>query len=118
MTGYQPLIMLAGLLQTVGDRRTEILKLNIGPPDNIVVTGPTFPFNRSVTFARSTTGIQNVTTIPGGEVGDVLFLGGRDVRLIDGVGNLELAANYILQPGRSMILYFAGTRWVELNRSP
>jgi 1,6-anhydro-N-acetylmuramate kinase len=118
MTGFQPLIAFAGQLENVGDRRTEVLKLNVGAPDIQNISGPSFNFQRTVTFVKGIGGLVNVSSIFGGENGDLLFLGGRDVKLLNGVGNLVLQNNYTLQPGKTMILYFTGGAWNELNRSP
>lgn len=118
MSGSQPLIMLAGQIENVGDRRTEIHRLNLGAPDVRNISGD-FNFRRTVTFVRGVAFALpvNVFNIIGGQVGDLMILGGRDTRLVSGPGNLELFSNYLLQPGKTIMLYFHGT-WTELNRSP
>jgi hypothetical protein len=117
MTGFQPLAVIAGQIENVGDRRTEILKLNLGSPDIQNITGD-FDFQRTMTFVRGIGGIVNVLNITGGADGDLLIIGGRDVRLVDALGNLNLLANYLLQPGKTMMLYYFNGAWEELNRSP
>lgn len=120
MSGFQPLVAVAGQIEAVGSRRTEILKLNIGPPDFKNVSTTSFTFSRTMTFVRGVGMFLpvNIFNITGGADGDVLILGGRDARLINGLGNLDLSGNYLLQPGKSVLLYSYNGTWNELNRSP
>lgn len=115
MTGFQPIVVAAGTLEQVGTRRTEILKLNLGPPNVITTGAASIPFDRTVT--RIIGSGQDITTITGGAVGDVAIVAGQNCRLRNNIGNLILASNFVLQGGRSIVLYFTGTNWVELNRS-
>lgn len=119
MTGFQPLVAVAGQLENIGDRRTEVLKLNIGSPDFQNVTINSFPFKRTMTVVRGVGFFLpiNIYNILGGQDGDVLILAGRDVRLVT-TGNLDLLGNYLLQPGKSILLYYYNGDWNELNRSP
>lgn len=118
MTGFQPLIALNGQIEKVGKRRTEIHKLNLGLPDHQNIGGD-FLYRKTVTFVRGVAFFLpvNVFNIAGGQGGDLLILGGRDVRLMLG-GNLKLLTNYLLQPGKTMMLYYHNNAWTELNRSP
>lgn len=117
MTGLQPLAIIAGQIENIGKRQTEIHKLNLGLPDLRNIGGD-FLFRKTVTFVRGVAfalpvNVFNIT----GETGDLLILGGRDVRLMLG-GNLRLLANYLLRPGKTMMLYYHSGAWTELNRSP
>jgi len=113
-----PLAVIAGQIEKIGNRRTEILKLNLGPPD-LQNIGGDFNFRRTMTFVRGVAlGLPvNVFNIFQGETGDILILGGRDVHLMLG-GNLKLFTNYLLQPGKTIMLYYHNNVWLELDRSP
>ena len=114
----QPLAVIAGQIENIGKRRTEIHKLNLGLPD-LQNIGGGFLFRKTVTFVRGVAFALpvNVFNITGGKGGELLILGGRDVRLMLG-GNLDLLANYLLRPGKTMMLYYRSGAWTELNRSP
>jgi|GEM_PF-2997324 len=114
MTGFQPLVAIAGMLEQVGGRRTEIHRLNLGPPATVITFTDSFAYAKTVTFAIGAG--QIVRTITGGAVGDLLILAGDDIRLRPG-GNLNLSGNMNLSVGRSIILYYTGATWYELNRS-
>lgn len=115
MSGFQPLVVLAGLIQNVGDRRSEILRLNLGPPERLTVVGD-FTISRTIVFVVSPFN-PIVRNILGGEEGDLLILGGNNVRLRGGGGNLQLDGGYDLVTGRVIIFYQTPAgQWFEIYR--
>lgn len=113
MVSFQPLIIATDTIERVKDRRTEIIKLNLGEPFIQIISGD-FEFQRTVMFVHSANGITNVYNIWGGEIGDLLILGGNNVHLKNG-GNLELRSNFLLTLRRSVILYKIATTWFQIN---
>jgi len=119
VAGLQPLVIVDGQIEALGDRKLEIQKLNLGT-EELILVGPA-PGN-SVTITGShhflenaTGGVRNVDNILGGEEGDMLILKGNDIRL-RGAGNLEMSSNYRLEPGRTIVFLFAGGVWLEIAR--
>jgi hypothetical protein len=84
----QPLIMKEGLLQSAGEDRIGIPKLNLGDISIIVVAGNTIQI--SVVLHRLESNnhqLKTVRYINGGASGDLLLLTGRRVQLGTG-GNI------------------------------
>ena len=85
MSGFQPLVY-EGMIRQVGGDRTETKFLNFGPITNTPVIAETLTITQ--TFVRSfAPNNVNLRTIIGGEIGDLLVLYGRRVRIRTG-GNI------------------------------
>jgi hypothetical protein len=116
MPGFQPLIIVDGQIESLGDRQLEVKKLNIGGEEIINVTSDTVTVTRSNHFLENAnSGVQQVDTILGGDEGDLLLLKGNDIRLRTN-GNLQMSSNYRLEPGRSIVFIHTGGDWLELAR--
>jgi hypothetical protein len=123
MTGFQPLIIDAGQIERAGERRVEILRLNIGPAIPIFVSGSSFTITRSChTISNLTNNDLDVMMIDGGEEGDVVvFLTGllnKKVKLKQSA-NLVLTNEFQFQSGKpnSITLYNNGSSWEEIARA-
>lgn len=123
MSGLEPLAIVAGQIEAVGPRRTQIRKLNIGPRETINVSGATaivdVTNNVSWVRIRGTSVIRTtITTILGGVEGDLLFVDGRNIRF-QGGGNLRLQGAFNMD-GADMIcfIYNRNNRWFEFSRKP
>lgn len=114
MTGFQPLIVSAGQAEQVGNRRTEILRLNLGPPETVVATGD-FSITRTAVYV-SAAGNPQVKNIYGGQTGDVLILSSNGIKLRSG-GNLALTSNMNLGGNDVIAFYWTGSTWWELWRN-
>lgn len=121
MTGRQPLVIESGLIQAASDKRVEILRLNIGPALVISVTGIGFTVTRSCHRISNTTNSNfDVTTISGGEEGDLVFLFSgvldKKVKLKKNTGNLALDDDFEFKDRRVITLYKNETHWEEVSR--
>lgn len=121
MAGFQPVVMVGGQFEQVGDRRCEVLRLNIGPATSIFVTGLTFSITTSCHRIFNTTGSHIVATnILGGVEGDLIFLfsGGSPhrVRLQNGAFFVLGTNNFDLQGINSIVLYRTAINWEEVSR--
>jgi hypothetical protein len=105
----QPMIVKQGLLQSCGNTRLNIPKINFGPPNTVIVTGPTVIVNVTRNHLVALTGVTDVVNIFGGAEGDLLILTGDDVRLNTG-GNI--AKRQRLRPTEVVWLLFTGGLWI------
>ena len=122
MAGFQPVVMAVGQFEQVGDRRTEVLRLNIGPAVSIFVTTTTFTITRSCHRVFNNTGSNiTVTDILGGTEGDVVFLfsGGsaNRVKLQNSSANFDLDGDFDILNARNIVLYRTSTLWEEVTRT-
>jgi hypothetical protein len=102
----QPLIMRRGLFQAAEEEPVQILSLNFGDAEPIVVNSQTIVKSRTRhTLVRGTS--RRVRTIQGGEEGDLLLLQGN-VILVSG-GNI--ATRIVLRTDRVTQLLFTGGFW-------
>ena len=65
---------------------------------------------------------DDLSTINGGTAGDRVIFGivasGRDITAKDGVGNMKLAGDFLMDnPNKTIELLFDGSTWIELSRS-
>ena len=95
-------------------------KLNVGPPESIVVTGPTITVSGSYIEVTATSN-QTLVQIDGGEPFDLLFIRGivgtSRIRVEKGIGNI-LGGNKrdIDSPFKIlMLLNTDGSNWVEVS---
>jgi hypothetical protein len=103
----QPIVMRRGLFQAAGEKPLQILSLNFGAAEPIVVDSQTVVRSRTRhTLVRGTS--RRVSTIQGGEEGDLLLLQG-DVILVSG-GNI--ADRIALRTDRITQLLFTGGFWI------
>jgi hypothetical protein len=103
----QPIIMRRGLFQAAGEKPLQILSLNFGAAEPIVVDSQTVVRSRTRhLLVRGAS--RRVRTIQGGEDGDLLLLQGN-VRLIEG-GNIATDVN--LRPERVSSFLFTGGFWI------
>ena len=107
----QPLIIINGLIQSAENEKVQILRLNIGPSEPVLVTSTTVNINRSLSHLIPS-GSNKVKTILGGEEGDVLVLTGDNVRLRKG-GNI--AQRNLLVANKALVLIFVAGVWIELK---
>ena len=116
MAGLQPLVIVDGQIEALGDRKLEIQKLNLGTEELILVSSDTVTITGSHHYLENAGGgVQNVDDILGGEEGDFLILKGNDIRIRQN-GNIQMSSNYRLEPGRTLVLLFAGGVWLEIAR--
>jgi len=102
----QPIIMRHGLFQAAGAEPLQILSLNFGAAEPIVVNSQTVVMSRTRhTLVRGTS--RRVSMIQGGEEGDLLLLQGS-VTLVSG-GNI--ATRIVLRMDRIAQLLFTGEFW-------
>jgi len=102
----QPIVMRRGLFQAAGAKPLQILSLNFGDSEPIVVDSQTVVKSRTRhTLVRGTS--RRVRMIQGGEEGDLLLLQGS-VTLVPG-GNI--AARVVLKMDRVTQLLFTGEFW-------
>lgn len=126
---FQPLIIDAGEQEQVGTRRTEILRLNVGPAIPIVVVATVFTVTRTCHRISNRTATDfEITRIDGGLEGDILilFTGKLNGRVIlnslslpspfPQLGNLDLSADFEFMNRRHIVLYKNATNWVDLGR--
>ncbi len=116
MAGLQPLVIVDGQIEALGNRRLEIQKLNLGDEEIILVASDTVAITGSHHFLENAGGgVQNVDDILGGEEGDFLVLKGNDIRLRTN-GNLQMPSNYRLEPDKTIVFLYAGGVWLEIAR--
>ena len=102
----QPIVMRRGLFQAAGEQPLQILSLNFGAAETIVVNSQIVVRSRTRhTLVRGTS--RRVRTIQGGEEGDLLLLQGS-VTLVSG-GNI--ATRIVLRVDRITQLLFTGGFW-------
>ncbi len=118
MAGLQPLTIEAGMIQLIGDRRTELRRINLGPISPIVVTSDTIVVQFSSHFLDGNGGgTKNVDFILGGVEGDLLVLFGDNVRVRNN-GNVDFGPNMLFNnPRKSLTLLFRNNFWYELSRT-
>lgn len=110
--------MLAGQLQQAGNIKLSLPNINLGVPSTILVSGPVITVNTSVVnLVKSTPGGDiDLTTINGGEEGDLLIAFGDNVKLKRS-GNISMPSDFTLQPERCIVLYFWNAKWNQVSRS-
>ena len=102
----QPLIMRQGMFQAAEEEPLQILSLNFGAAEPIVVDSQTVVMSRTRhTLVRGTS--RRVRTIQGGKEGDLLLLQGS-VTLVSGN---NIAARIVLRMDRITQLLFTGGFW-------
>ena len=102
----QPIIMRQGLFQAAGEEPLQILSLNFGASEPIVVNSQTIVRSRTRhTLVRGTS--RRVSTIQGGEEGDLLLLQGSVTLVLGG----NIAARIVLRTDRITQLLFTGGFW-------
>jgi hypothetical protein len=106
--------MVAGQIEDIGERRNEILHLNLGPPEILNVAG-NFAVTRTIVVVNGND--AKTYNIFGGQEGDLLLLRGDGVELQDSGGNLILESKFKLKPFKLIILYFENNNWSELLRT-
>jgi|GEM_PF-2874352 len=105
----QPLIMRQGLFQAADGEPLQILSLNFGAAEPIVVDSRTIVKSQTRhTLVRGSS--RRVRWIQGGEEGDLLLLQG-DVTLVSG-GNI--VERIVLSTDRITSLLFTGGFWTPL----
>lgn len=110
MSGFQPIVIDSGILRRVGADRTETKFLNVGPGSLVSVIGETITITQSFHYTVSPS-MVNLRTILGGEEGDLLFYGARNVRLRTG-GNILKNLNPLNDEAVALILTPIG--WAPL----
>jgi hypothetical protein len=121
VSGFWPLVVLAGQQEQVGNRRLELLKINLGPIPAVPVSGD-FAFAGTVMKLLSPGGKIQVDNITGGLEGDLLILLASpisdEVKIKTGTGNVELnEGDMKLTDFASITLLFDNGFWRELGRS-
>jgi hypothetical protein len=106
----QPIVMRRGLFQAAGEKPLQILSLNFGVAEPIVVDSQTVVKSRTRhTLVRGTS--RRVRTIQGGEEGDLLLLQGNITLVSDG----NIAARIVLKMDRITQLLFTGGFWTPFS---
>lgn len=121
MSGFWPLVVLAGQTEQVGSRRLELLKINLGDVLTTIVFGD-FAYERTLMKVESLIGKIDVLNITGGVEGDLLILLaeplGDEVKLKATGGNLLLnSGDMKLRDTASITLLKEASNWRELGRS-
>jgi hypothetical protein len=124
VSGLEPLAIVAGQIENVGKRRTQISKINIGPRETINVSGavavPDVTNTSSWVRIRGTDATRTtIQTILGGEDGDLLFVNGRNIRMMGG-GNLRLQGAFNMDGSMMIVFIYHGSNnyWFEYSRKP
>jgi len=122
MTRRKPLVIRAGWIERlqVGDL-LDFGKLNLGPVSQLTVVSGAVTITRSYHSIFSAANV-NLTTINGGEEGDILVIRGAatsgTISVRDNTVNLRLAGNFSLSDATdTMVMLFDGANWIELCRS-
>jgi hypothetical protein len=106
----QPIVMRRGLFQAAGEKPLQILSLNFGAAEPIVVDSQTVVKSRTRhMLVRGAS--RRVRMIQGGEEGDLLLLQGS-VTLVSG-GNI--AARIVLRTNQITQLLFTGGLWTPFS---
>jgi hypothetical protein len=120
VSGQPPLVMIAGQIERVRNRRSELKRINLGAPSLITVTGD-FAYRRTPMEVTSNTGKVDVFNITNGREGDLLILfsnpAGDEVKLKKSGGNILLNSDMKLKGLSSITLYYTASVWREVTRS-
>ena len=93
--------------------------LNVGPPMPVTLTGGVITITRSIHIITSVIGSSNLTTILGGEAGDLLILlktVPQQIMLKKSGGNLLLPTDVKLKkPADNVTLCYTGSNWIQTS---
>lgn len=105
-----PLIVKFGQMEILTDAdKCQIHRLNLGASEPLIASD-TITALANMHHLVSPGGVTFVSTILGGEEGDILILTGEQVWLRRG-GNIAQAAR--LQEDKALTLYFINGQWVQ-----
>jgi hypothetical protein len=107
----QPLVVRSGQLEAAEDEKVQILRLNIGPSEPVIVTSDTVTLTRTLSHFIDG-GSKKVKNILGGDEGDVIILTGDNIDLED-KGNI--AKKLKLKADEAVTLVYIAAEWIRVK---